>query len=74
MAVPAEEVDLVERVRLIVEVWGGGEGLEGERVAEIAGNLYGAGSEEVSDAIIENLRVGRIRGRFYAVDPLRSSS
>jgi len=58
-------LDLVERVRLIVELWGRGEAVEGGRVEEIAGNLYGASPEEVLEAIIENLREGRIWGRFY---------
>ena len=62
-------IDLIERVRLIVELWGRRGGLDGERVAEIARNLYGTSVEEVREALIKNLRDGRIKGVFSAVDP-----
>lgn len=62
-------IDLIERVRLIVELWGRRGGLDGDRVAEIARNLYGTSVEEVREALIKNLRDGRIKGVFSAVDP-----
>jgi hypothetical protein len=62
-------IDLIERVRLIVELWGRRGGLDGDRVAEIARNLYGTSVEEVREALIKNLRDGKIKGVFSAVDP-----
>jgi len=62
-------IDLIERVRLIVELWGRRGGLDGDRVAEIARNLYGTSVEEVREALIRNLRDGKIKGVFSAVDP-----
>jgi hypothetical protein len=62
---PASEDDLGERVRLIVELWGEGEPLDGDRIVEVARNLYGAGPEQVRDAIVANLRKGMLRGKFY---------
>jgi hypothetical protein len=59
------EIDLEERVRLIVELWGEGEALDEERIVEVAGNLYDVKPEGVRDAIISNLRKGSIRGKFY---------
>jgi hypothetical protein len=41
------DVDLEERVRLIVELWGEGEALDEEKIVMVAGNLYGVGPEEV---------------------------
>ncbi|MCW4035998.1 MAG: hypothetical protein NWE75_02285 [Candidatus Bathyarchaeota archaeon] len=71
IAVPsAPKIDLEERVRLIVELWGEGEALDGDRVAEVAGNLYGAKPEEVREAIVANLRKGMIKGKFYIPDDL----
>jgi hypothetical protein len=63
-------IDLIERVRLIVELWGRRGGLDGDRVAEIARNLYGTSIEEVREALIKNLRDGKIRGVFSAVDSI----
>lgn len=66
------EIDLEERVRLIVELWGEGEALEEERIVEVAGNLYGVEPDEVREAIISNLRKRDIKARFYvagASDP-----
>jgi len=57
-------VNLVERVCQIVELWGMGEALDEERVIEIAGNLYGASRDAVREALIMNLREGRIKGSF----------
>ncbi len=57
-------MNLVERVCQIVELWGMGEALDEERVIEIAGNLYGASREAVREALIMNLREGRIKGSF----------
>jgi hypothetical protein len=59
--------DLVERVRLIVEAWGREDGLDGSRVVEIAWNLYGANNDEVREALIQNLREGKIKGTFSAM-------
>jgi hypothetical protein len=57
-------VNLVERVCQIVELWGMGEALDEERVIEIAGNLYGASRDAVREALIMNLREGRLKGSF----------
>lgn len=57
-------MNLVERVYQIVELWGMGEALDEERIIEIAGNLYGASREAVREALIMNLREGRIKGSF----------
>lgn len=75
LSVPRKtEIDLEERVRLIVELWGEGEALEEDRVAEIARNLYGAKPEEVREAILANLRDGRIKGKFYIPGDSRSKA
>jgi hypothetical protein len=57
-------VNLVERVCQIVELWGMGEALDEERIIEIAGNLYDASREAVREALIMNLKEGRIKGSF----------
>lgn len=57
-------MNLVERVCQIVELWGMGEALDEERIIEIAGNLYGASRDAVREALIMNLREGRIKGSF----------
>ena len=67
-----QEIDLEERVRLIVELWGEGEALDEGRIAEVARNLYGVGPEEVREAIISNLRKGGIKGMFYVADDSRA--
>ncbi len=54
----------MERVRQIVRFWGEDEGIEIERVVEVASHLYGAEHSEVVEALIENLRAGSIRGSF----------
>ncbi len=54
----------MERVRQIVRFWGEDEGIEIERVVEVASRLYGAEHSEVVEALIENLRAGSIRGSF----------
>ena len=56
--------DLVERVCQIVELWGMGEALDEERIVEIAKNLYGASQEAVREALIVNMKNGRIKGSF----------
>ena len=61
-----EVIDLGERVRMIIELWGEGEPLDLDRLAEIACNLYGASRDSVVDAVISDLRKGRINGLFYA--------
>jgi hypothetical protein len=70
----APEIDLEERVRLIVELWGEGEALDEDRIVEVAGNLYNAKPEGVRDAIISNLRKGSIRGKFYVAGARQSRS
>jgi len=55
-------MDLSERVRMIIELWGEGEPMDLERLTEIASNLYGA----TKDAVITDLREGNINGKFYA--------
>lgn len=57
-------MNLVERVCQIVELWGMGEALDEERIIEIAGNLYDASREAVREALIMNLKEGRIKGSF----------
>ncbi len=56
--------DLVERVCQIVELWGMAEALDEERILEIAKNLYGASREAVREALIVNMKNGRIKGSF----------
>jgi len=69
-----QEIDLEERVRLIVELWGEGEALDEWRIAEVARNLYGVGPEEVREAIISSLRKGGIKGMFYVADNSRAGA
>jgi len=64
VALKFPHTDLVERVYQIVELWGMGEALDEERIMEIAGNLYGASREAVREALIMNLKDGRIKGSF----------
>ena len=59
-------IDLGERVRMIIELWDEGEPLDLDRLAEIASNLYGASRDSVVDAVISDLRKGKISGQFYA--------
>jgi len=59
------EVNLKEKVCLIVELWGKGEALDEDEVIRVAGSLYGSLPEEVREAIIANLRMGTIKGKFY---------
>jgi hypothetical protein len=66
LVVPRLEENLVERVFQIVKFWGEDEGVEIERVVEVASSLYGFDSSEVVEALIENLRGGSIRGSFVA--------
>lgn len=56
--------NLGERVCQIVELWGMGEALDEDRIVEIAGNLYGATREDVREALISNMRAGRLRASF----------
>ena len=56
----------MERVRQIVKFWGEDEGVEMERVIEVASRLYGADPSKVVEALIENLRAGSVRGSFVA--------
>ncbi len=56
--------DLVERVCQIVELWGMGEALDEERIVEIAKNLYDTSREAVREALIVNMKNGRIKGSF----------
>lgn len=56
--------DLVERVCQIVELWGMGDALDEARIVEIAKNLYGASREAVREALIVNMKDGRIKGSF----------
>lgn len=58
--------NLRERVCQIVELWGMGEPLDEDRIVEIAWNLYGATREDVREALISNMRAGRLRGSFSA--------
>ncbi len=56
----------MDRVRQIVKFWGEDEGVDMERVVEVASRLNGAAPSEVVEALIENLRAGSIRGSFVA--------
>ena len=60
------EETLVGRVCQIVKFWGEDEGVEMERVVEVASRLYGADPSEVVEALIEKLRAGSVRGSFVA--------
>ena len=64
IVIPRLEETLVERVRQIVKFWGEDEGVEMERVIEVASRLYGADPSDVVEALIENLRAGSVRGSF----------
>ena len=66
IVIPRLEETLVERVRQIVKFWGEDEGVEMERVIEVASRLYGADPSKVVEALIENLRAGSVRGSFVA--------
>ena len=62
--IPRLEETLVERVLQIVKFWGEDEGVDMERVVEVASRLYGAAPSEVVEALIEKLRAGSVRGSF----------
>ena len=66
IVIPRLEETLVERVHQIVKFWGEDEGVNMERVVEVASRLYGAAPSEVVEALIENLRAGSVRGSFVA--------
>jgi hypothetical protein len=66
IVIPRLEETLVERVHQIVKFWGEDEGVDMERVVEVASRLYGADPYEVVEALIENLRAGSVRGSFVA--------
>ena len=57
--------DLTDLVCQIVELWGEGEALDGDRVAEIAANLYDYNKQTILDAIIYGLNAGLLKGKFY---------
>lgn len=59
-------IDLAERIRMIIELWGEGKPLDLDRLTEIASNLYGATKASVMDAVINELREGKINAQFYA--------
>ena len=59
-------VDLSDLVCQIVDLWGEGEPLDGERIAEIASNLYNCSREAVINAIVDGLNTGRLKGKFYS--------
>jgi hypothetical protein len=62
--IPRLEETLVERVLQIVKFWGEDEGVDMERVVEVASRLYGSAPSEVVEALIENLRAGSVSGSF----------
>jgi hypothetical protein len=62
------EIDLEERIRLIIEFWGEGKALDDVRIADVAGRLYNVEPDEVRDAILSNYRKGMIKGKFYLPD------
>ncbi len=47
-----------------MELWGMGDALDEARIVEIAKNLYGASREAVREALIANMKNGRIKGSF----------
>jgi len=59
-------VDLSDLVCQIVDLWGEGDPLYGERIAEIASNLYNCSREAVINAIVDGLNTGRLKGKFYS--------
>ena len=58
------DIDLEERVCVIVELWGAGDALDEDRIVEIVGNLYNVDSKRVRDALIKNLLNGRLKAKF----------
>ena len=62
--IPRLEETLVERVLQIVKFWGEDEGVDMERVVEVASRRYGSAPSEVVEALIENLRAGSVSGSF----------
>ena len=58
------DIDLEERVCVIVELWGAGDALDEDRIVEIVGNLYNMDSKRVRDALIKNLLNGRLKAKF----------
>jgi len=58
--------DLSDLICQIIELWGEGEAVEGERIAEIASNLRDYSREAVLNAIIDGLNSGRLKGKFYS--------
>ena len=58
--------DLSDLICQIIELWGEGEAVEGERIAEIASNLRDYNREAVLNAIIDGLNSGRLKGKFYS--------
>ncbi len=58
--------DLSDLICQIIELWGEGEAVEGERIAEIAANLQDYSREAVLNAIIDGLNSGRLKGKFYS--------
>ena len=58
--------DLFDLICQIIELWGEGEAVEGERIAEIASNLRDYNREAVLNAIIDGLNSGRLKGKFYS--------
>jgi hypothetical protein len=62
--IPRLEETLVERVLQIVKFWGEDEGVDMERVVEVASRLYGSAPSDVVEALIENLRAGSVSGSF----------
>ena len=58
--------DLSDLICQIIELWGEGEAVEGERIADIASNLRDYSREAVLNAIIDGLNSGRLKGKFYS--------
>ena len=58
--------DLSDLICQIIELWGEGEAVEGERIADIASNLQDYSREAVLNAIIDGLNSGRLKGKFYS--------
>ena len=58
--------DLSDLICQIIELWGEGEAVEGERITEIGSNLSDYSREAVLNAIIDGLNSGRLKGKFYS--------
>ena len=59
------ETDLEERICLIIDLWGGGEPIDEERISEVARNLYNIDSMTVRKVLINILLGNKVKAKFY---------